>query len=372
MEFIHISDIHYGMEPKWGDVWQVKNSLQRIVDVCNERKTNLLLVSGDLFHSIPGKEALREVDYVLSKLVCTRVFVIAGNHDYISRGGIYENYVFESNTYVFKPGEYYCEEVIDGVNVAIWGISYDGMYMTEYKDVKAIAEKCPVKDEFVNILMLHGGTANQLDVDFGKLAENGYDYIALGHIHKPQIISDTIAYAGSLESLDKNETGEHGYILGNIDEASEYHGKRTKVAFTAFANRRIEEITVEVNRYMTLMGVKDRIISKMCDKSAHYIVVIKGVATHKNEELTEKRREYVPELKELLKNEGVLSQIVEMIDDSKSYDDLDEIYKDNIGNVIGRFIEKTRLLEDEELEDYILDYGLDALNYSKGGDEHDN
>ena len=45
----------------------------------------------------------------------------------------------------------------------------------------------------------------------------GYDYIALGHIHKPAAVEkNQIYYAGSLEPTDKNDTGKHGFIRGEI------------------------------------------------------------------------------------------------------------------------------------------------------------
>ena len=45
----------------------------------------------------------------------------------------------------------------------------------------------------------------------------GFDYIALGHIHKPMILKeDQIIYSGALEPVDKNDTGPHGYVKGEI------------------------------------------------------------------------------------------------------------------------------------------------------------
>ena len=47
--------------------------------------------------------------------------------------------------------------------------------------------------------------------DFNK--EKGFDYIAIGHIHKRDEY-----YSGSLISLGFDEPGEHGFIYGEVNE----------------------------------------------------------------------------------------------------------------------------------------------------------
>ena len=66
--------------------------------------------------------------------------------------------------------------------------------------------------------MAHGGEPNDIPVDKKELAAAGFDYVAFGHLHKPQDVNERIRYCGSFEPLDKNETGERGYIRGEICE----------------------------------------------------------------------------------------------------------------------------------------------------------
>ena len=69
--------------------------------------------------------------------------------------------------------------------------------------------------------MVHGGDATHLPFDRKSLAEAGFSYVALGHIHKPEIIAEgRMAYPGSPEPLDKTETGPHGVLLGEINSAT--------------------------------------------------------------------------------------------------------------------------------------------------------
>ncbi len=253
MEFIHISDVHYKMALTIGSAKDIEDSLLSVVDVCNERQSELLLISGDLFHTIPSLGQLREMDYIFKKLVYTKVIIIAGNHDYIVAGGAYDSFEFESNTYVFKPGQERLNGSEIGINADVYGVSYEGINMEDKKDLAYFEENFVLDEGKVNILLLHGGTKNQLDINFKEFACSKFDYVALGHIHKPQIISENAAYAGSLFPLDRTEMGEHGYIIGRIDEMSAYAGRRTSLEFVPSAKVKYEEITVELNEYMTLL-----------------------------------------------------------------------------------------------------------------------
>lgn len=362
MEFIHISDIHFGMELKQGGAGIIRDALLEVIEVCNQRGSELLLISGDLFHYIPDKKQLKEVDYILTKLLYTKTVVIAGNHDYMARGGIYEDYEFESNTYIFKGGNECIKGEVLGLNADIYGISYSGMYMKEKKDKAYFDNNYQLNDDRVNILLLHGGTKEQLDVDFKEFLDSRFDYVALGHIHKGEILGSNVAYAGSLVALDHTETGEHGYVVGNVDEMSVYPGKRTKLVFVSGKSRKYEEITIELNQYMTTLGIKERIMSKMCVKNTCYVLKFTGVCTHGKVVLRGKAGDNALILEELLENEPVFERIVEIIDMTRPFSNVNELYLDNADNIIGQFIGSVQSLEeDEDVKELVMEYGLMAL-----------
>ena len=67
--------------------------------------------------------------------------------------------------------------------------------------------------------MVHGGDPQHIPYHPKHILENGFDYIAAGHIHKGgQQIPGRAVMAGSLEPTDKNDVGSHGYWLGTIDK----------------------------------------------------------------------------------------------------------------------------------------------------------
>ena len=79
-------------------------------------------------------------------------------------------------------------------------------------------------------------------------------YTALGHIHKPQtLVENQILYAGALEPIDKNDTGKHGYIRGEVTE------KGVKAEFVPSAKREYMHLPVEVGKNMTNGFAREKI-----------------------------------------------------------------------------------------------------------------
>ena len=80
----------------------------------------------------------------------------------------------------------------------------------------------------------------------------GFDYTALGHIHKPQMIfHDKMAYAGALEPTDCNDTGPHGYIEGSMED-----GKVT-AEFVPFSCRTYQQIVLTVREDSTQFSLEE-------------------------------------------------------------------------------------------------------------------
>ena len=88
----------------------------------------------------------------------------------------------------------------------------------EYPDASA--------DGSVHIGMLHGSVrgdeAHDVYAPFtvGELLAKGYDYWALGHIHKRGLLSEDppVVYSGNIQGLHRNETGPKGFYEVTIGE----------------------------------------------------------------------------------------------------------------------------------------------------------
>ena len=79
--------MHLGAKPDAGNAYsqnreqELWDSFRDIITICNRKKTDLLLIAGDLFHRQPLLRELKEMNSILEMLEQTEVVMIAGNHD---------------------------------------------------------------------------------------------------------------------------------------------------------------------------------------------------------------------------------------------------------------------------------------------------
>jgi DNA repair exonuclease SbcCD nuclease subunit len=350
MKFIHIADIHLGAAPDSNTPWgparekEIWNSFQNIIDVCNREKADLLLIAGDLFHRQPLLRELKEVNYCFGKLETAQVVLMAGNHDYIGARSYYQDFAWEERVHMFLNDTMETVEFPE-LNIEVYGFSYHSRDITEplYDTVK------PKRKDRINILLAHGGDEKDIPFNRKKLMEAGFDYIALGHIHKPEIISNRMAYPGSLEPLDKNETGERGYITGEII-SGEQEETKTSIRFVPSSAREYKRISLTVNRDTTNGSLLDqaRDAIRSAGEQHIYSFSIQGI-----------RDELLHFDREALKG---LGNVLEVEDESVPDYDFDALYRENADNMIGLFIQRIReKAKQDEAAKKALYYGIEAL-----------
>lgn len=348
MKFIHIADVHLGAAPDSNMPWsksrekEIWNSFERIIDQCNEEQVDLLLIAGDLFHRQPLIRDLKEVNYLFQRLMATKVVLIAGNHDYIGARSNYNGFEWEANVHMLSDDTinfiYFPE-----VDTYVYGFSYCQRDILEplYDEAK------PVNTSGIHILLAHGGDERDIPINRKRLKEAGFHYVALGHIHKPELISDRMAYAGSLEPLDKNEIGERGYIRGDIIKREDYE---TKIVFVPHSIREYKRVSFNVNPQTTNGALFDQIREeiKNTGKQHIYQITIQGL---RSEDI-------------LFDTEGIssLGNVIEILDLSKPDYDFEQLQRENADNIIGLFIQRIREKNKQDLiTEKALYYGMEAL-----------
>lgn len=351
MKFIHIADVHLGMKPDnnlpWSEIRQreIKETFLKVLDTCNEEGIDFLLIAGDLFHKQPLLRELKEINYAFSKLTSTKVVMIAGNHDFISERSHYTGFLWCEQVYMLDQQE--MDRIyFPSFQLQVYGFSYHQRDITtqRYRDV------FPEEKERINILLAHGGDEKNIPIDKNNLAKLGFDYVALGHIHKPEVLSQKIAYAGSLEPLDKNETGKHGFILGEITEGR----KEVRIQFVPFAKREYIHLEIEINQEMTNGEIADYVKSKIESLGDHniYKIIVRGM---KDPDITlEERPIYA------------LGNVIQVVDKTIPDYDFSELYYKNKDNLMGMYIDEIRhTQEPDDIVDKALYYGIEALLRAK-------
>ncbi len=227
MKLIHLSDLHLGK--RVNEVSMIEDQayiLQQVLRIIKEEKAHAVMLCGDIYDkSVPSAEAVTLFDEFLSRLaqLQVKVYAISGNHDSPERlafgnrlmegAGIYMAPVYSgkiaplqlSDEYgsvnfwllpFIKPAHvkrFYPEDTIesytDAVRVAVENMGIDTAQRNVLLTHQFVTGAATCESEEISV----GGSDN---VDASVF--EGFDYVALGHIHGPQNIgSNRIRYCGT-------------------------------------------------------------------------------------------------------------------------------------------------------------------------------
>ena len=354
MKFIHIADVHLGVQPEAGracsesrsaEIWE---TFRRVIQVCADERADLLLVAGDLFHRQPLLRELKEADSLFASIPGTQVVLIAGNHDYIRRDSYYRTFRWSSNVHMLA-GEKLEVAELPRLSCAVYGLSYHARQISAplYDEARAQGR------QRTEILLAHGGDGAHIPIDRERLAGLGYSYIALGHIHRPHVLVPSLAaYAGALEPTDRNDTGPHGYIEGEIspDEGG------CRFSFVPFASRSYIHCEVEVDRRTTGMRLRELVEEKIrqTGKENIYKFLLKGYRD--------------PDIAFDLDALGRQGNIIAISDETRPAYDMEKLYRNNRNNLIGKYIESFSGAEADSVEYGALCEGIAALMETRRGE----
>lgn len=255
MLIAHLADLHLGYRAYHriasGGINQrerdVADALGRTVEQVISAEPELVVVAGDVFHTVrPSNaaimEAFRQFMRLRRALPRTPVVIIAGNHD-APRST-------DSGSILRLLGEIPDVHVVDDEARAVRLHAPDASVLclphpalVRHGDIGLE----PDPDARVNVLMLHGtvsgtGVDEQLMrlVEYGgahiereRLAEEHWDYVALGHYHNATRIAPNMWYAGATERTAPNlwaEAGTRkGWVLYDTDRREgEFREIRTR------------------------------------------------------------------------------------------------------------------------------------------------
>ncbi len=239
MRLIHLSDLHIGKRVNEVSMLEEQEYiLTQILRIIDGEKADAVLIAGDVYDkSVPPAEAVTLFDDFLCRLAERElpVFIISGNHDsperlaFASRllapGGIHISPVYsgtvtpvtlsdEHGTVNFwllpfvKPAHvkrFYPDEGIesytDAIRTAIRHMDVDQSARNVLLTHQFVTGAATCESEEISV----GGTDN---VDASVF--DGFDYVALGHIHGPQNIgSNRIRYCGTPLKYSFSECDHH-------------------------------------------------------------------------------------------------------------------------------------------------------------------
>lgn len=227
MRFLHLSDLHLGKQMNDLSLLPDQEAiLQQILSIAKDEQVHAVLIAGDVYQrSTPQAEAMALFDRFVSTLVRMgkKVFVISGNHDSSMRISYFASLIKTAGVYVTEQFDGRLQKVTlqdgDG-DVDVWMLPFlrpaqvkrflPEEKITTYQDaVSAVIRQADIQPGRRNVLLAHqfitgSETSDSEEHMVGGLDQidasvfDGFDYVALGHIHKAQKVKrDTLRYAGS-------------------------------------------------------------------------------------------------------------------------------------------------------------------------------
>ncbi len=260
--FVHAADLHLdspfvGLSGRLGNAFgdlAVRASLEsmgRLFALAREHDADFMVIAGDLYDGakvgVRAKVAfLQEVRAAAAHGL--RVLVALGNHDPVDETW-YRDGELPENLHIFAPGDPETVSFLarSGRRVEVTGVSY-----RQRRETENLALRFPPADPAsLSVAVLHanvGGDPNHdsyAPASLDDLTRLGYDYFALGHIHRQAVLAERpmVAYSGTLQgrSMKESELGSKGAILVRHSPTEELSAE-----FVELAAVRFERIEVEV------------------------------------------------------------------------------------------------------------------------------
>lgn len=251
MIFLHTSDWHLGATGGERDLLDdQKYFIDAICGIVREKNVDAVLLAGDVYdRSVPAASAIGLYDYAMNRLcgeLGVKVLTIAGNHDSAERLASCAGLLDKAGLYLQGAAQRE-PRVVEFTDSQVFFLPWiteekiKSLYPEERDGITDLTEAYRVavdhmREKFIpgkhHLLLSHAFITNAETSTSDRAAEigfatqvpasvfEGFDYVALGHIHKPQQVNPFIRYSGSpmAYSFGREERQEKSVTL--IDTAS--------------------------------------------------------------------------------------------------------------------------------------------------------
>lgn len=319
MKIIHFADLHLGMEnygridPASGLSSRLNDflsALDQLVDYALEERADLVLFCGDAYKTRePTQTQQREFARRINRLASNGipVFLLTGNHDMPNAvGRATATEIFDTlavkNVYVANRPDIQTIETTGGtVQIAAlpWLRRSALLSRDDTKNLSLEQINQKLQETLTNIIeSLTGrldpalpavlaahvwvtgakvGSESMMSIGqehtllLSNIALPAYDYVALGHIHKRQVLSESppVVYAGSLERVDfGEENDEKGFYKVEIrwksaglkrDVAYEFHPVNTRRFLTVNVTLAEDDINPAATLLNAITGQREKV-----------------------------------------------------------------------------------------------------------------
>jgi exonuclease SbcD len=237
MRFLHTSDWHLGRSFHQVGLLDAQAAfVDHLVDTVRSESVDAVLVSGDVYdRAMPAPDTVRLLSEAVTRLVDAGATVVlsSGNHDSAIRLGFASELLARAGLHIHSAVATIGSPVMVG-DIAVYPLPYlepsvaaDGLGAEDRTHAGVLAAAMRrVRSDLASrsargsIVMAHAfvtgaaTTESERDISVGGVSAvspstfDGVGYVALGHLHGRQWVSDAVRYSGSPLALSFSEAGQ--------------------------------------------------------------------------------------------------------------------------------------------------------------------
>ncbi len=253
-KFLHAADLHLDsplrglsrrLDGASAFVGASRRAFENLVDTAIREQVAFLVIAGDVYDGdwkdyATGHFFVRQMGRLAAERI--RVFVLRGNHD--AESVITKHLPHPENVHYFSTRA--VETVtLDDFHVALHGRGFANRHVGENV---ALAYPPAVRGHF-NIGVLHTSLTGREGHDVyapctvEDLQRAGYDYWALGHVHRREIVAEAphVVFPGNLQGRHARETGPKGATLVHVAD-----GRVLRLEAVALDAARFDHVEVDL------------------------------------------------------------------------------------------------------------------------------
>lgn len=359
MKFVHIADMHFDSpfvnlanKENLGELRRLEQRkiFKKVIEYIKENKIEYLFIAGDLYeHKYVKKTTIEYINNLFKEIPNTKIFITPGNHDPYIKNSYYNKFKWNENVKIFNKKI----EKIETEKIDFYGFGFDDFYCTD-SEIENIEIENKNK---INILIMHG-TKDGASIEEKQynsfkakdVLEKGFDYVALGHIHKLDYNfyeNQRIVYPGSTASLGFDELGKHGMIVGDIDK------EKIDLQFIELDETEFMIEKIDVTDIYSKEELIEKLNEIIFDENKLVEIYLIG---KRNFEIN------IYEINKLISNE----KIIKIKNETKINYDLEKISQENTlkGIFVKKMLNKINSTQNEEEKEIYyksIEIGLDSL-----------
>jgi exonuclease SbcD len=258
MRLLHTSDWHVGRTFHGRDLLAEQEAvLGGLADLVTTERIDVVVVAGDLYdRAVPNAEAVQTCARVLTKIRAAgaKIVITPGNHDSAARIGVFGEFAAAGGLHLrTRIAELDQPVVLDDKHgpVALYGIPFlepeparqalgvpdarghAGVLTEAMRRIRVdLAARAETRSVVLSHAFVTGGASSDSErpITLGGLNDvattvfDGVDYVALGHLHGPQVLSERLRYSGSPMAYSFSEARQVKSVWLVELDASGLHG----------------------------------------------------------------------------------------------------------------------------------------------------